>query len=527
MHRKAMHLSLLRIFSMRPLRRVLLPLAAAFSLFLVHQISIQRGWELHHTVGQWSVDRWEKPHQWGLPSTRPFLSPSSPKLKQPSQEEVLASLSQLNRYREDLPFSTPLRSSTSLSSAWGTTDVEMMELGMDLWTIALDTRMLERGDGTEKSFNPALLKLPSGLEWDFALVARGTSRRHPEMEKMNRKLPIEQGLIAFGANMSSSYRLHQVSPAFYLPLPSKPTTNCKGSSHVFGAEDPRIWWSDANVPMLSYTQIATDPSLCRAIAWIPDLRAVWPKLDRVLKRSLLVPPQLPTSNKDGAVQLAKVNAHSIEKNWMSFYPGALPDPTQAPAFHYQLDPQMALQQAADQPFDGERLRFEPMWNEPPEQSDVCTKYHQFPWRAAHQSFPLQRLTLCPRGTCIPDETNTVFLSMGQRQTFRKKGKATQYGRFVMTWNVTSPFEFVSMHPEFHFAGTDDEGIVYAISSVFLPTTTTESDPHQPPLNLGHGFIDDNAMIGLGIADRYMSTIVIPVGDLLSGGKLCRDAFQLE
>ncbi|KZO90829.1 hypothetical protein CALVIDRAFT_542298 [Calocera viscosa TUFC12733] len=401
-----------------------------------------------------------------------------------------------------------------------------MELGGDLWPIAFDTRTLDRGDGTERSFNPALLKLPSALEWDFAVVARGTIREHPEMERVNRKVPIEQGLIAFGAKMSSNYRLSQVSPAFYLPLPSKPSPNCKKSSHVFGAEDPRIWWSDANVPMLSFSQIASDPSLCRAIAWIPDLRVIWPGLDRVLEPSRLVPPQLPASYKDGVVQVAKVRAHTAEKNWLAFYPGALPNPTQGPTFHYQLNPQMALQQAADQPFD-ERLLFEPMWNEPPEQSAVCTKYHQLPWRAAHQSFPLQRLTLCPRGTCIPDETNTVFLSLGQLKKSRKKGSGLEYGRFVMTWNVTSPFEFVSMHPEFRFAGTDDKNIVYAISGVFLPTTTTEPDPHQPPLNLGHGFIDDNAMIGLGIADRYMSTIVIPVRDLLSGGKLCRDAFQLE
>jgi hypothetical protein len=60
--------------------------------------------------------------------------------------------------------------------------------------------------------------------------------------------------------------------------------------------------------------------------------------------------------------------------------------------------------------------------------------------------------------------------------------------------------------------------------VFLPTVPAAILPGSsfPPLNMGHGFLDDNVMFGLGIGDQSMSTIVVPASELLSGGKMCAD-----
>jgi hypothetical protein len=199
-------------------------------------------------------------------------------------------------------------------------------------------------------------------------------------------------------------------------------------------------------------------------------------------------------------------------------------------FQYNLNPLVALVEAPKQP-DPERTTYELLSPPPSNRSGLCMPhYHKIPMRAVHQSVPLQRLTLCPRGTCVPDEANTVYVSLGQAKKSRMKGSGLEYGRFLITWNVSSPFEYVSIGPEFRFRGTDDNDIVYALSMVFLPSAKPnagngrgqEPHVHMPVLNMGHGFIDDDVMFGLGIGDRHMSTIVLPSKDLLSGGKLCED-----
>jgi len=398
--------------------------------------------------------------------------------------------------------------------------VTLMQLGTHLSTVHFDNERLLNGNGTRrKPFNPALLKLPSGLTWDFAVVARGPVREHPELKPMKDRTPVEHRLVAFGANITSWFDLYQVSTAIFLDFPSQPSLSCSNCD-IFGVEDPRIWWSDESLPMLSFTQISTDPDLCRAIALVRDLRWAWPELAEVLGSSPIIPSMLEEGEQDISIELAKPNQGNIEKNWLAFYPGVHANALQNRLFHYSLNPPIVLAESAVQP-DDDRVWFDQLSTPPSNRSELCMPYwHHTRIPKVHQSVPLQRLTLCPRGTCTPDTTNTVFISLGQIQKARTMS-GLEYGRFVITWNVTSPFEYVSMGPEFRFNGTDDNDGVYAISMVFAPTTEETVDSFET-LNIGHGFLDDDAMFGLGIRDRDMGTIIIPGKELLSGGKLCED-----
>jgi predicted GH43/DUF377 family glycosyl hydrolase len=111
--------------------------------------------------------------------------------------------------------------------------------------------------------------------------------------------------------MSTTFELTQVSTAFYLRFPMNPSMSCQGWSHTFGAEDPRIWWSDSNLPQLSYGGIASDPSQCRTIAHVKDLRAVWPELGRVLAGVQTIPPMLPEGVQRASIELVKAKPRSM------------------------------------------------------------------------------------------------------------------------------------------------------------------------------------------------------------------------
>lgn len=76
------------------------------------------------------------------------------------------------------------------------------------------------------------------------------------------------------------------------------------------------------------------------------------------------------------------------------------------------------------------------------------------------------------------------------------------------------------------AGTDDEDVVFALSMVFLPTISRSSLSFpvfsSSGLNFGHGFIDDDVIISLGIRDKAMATSRMSVRELLKGGRWCAD-----
>jgi hypothetical protein len=62
-----------------------------------------------------------------------------------------------------------------------------------------------------------------------------------------------------------------------------------GSAFNRGPEDPRLYWTDQNTPLLTLGFPSTS-GMCRGIALIQDVRSVWPELTSVLASSALTSP---------------------------------------------------------------------------------------------------------------------------------------------------------------------------------------------------------------------------------------------
>lgn len=105
-----------------------------------------------------------------------------------------------------------------------------------------------------------------------------------------------------------------------------------------------------------------------------------------------------------------------EKNWMPFFPGPKPDKAQRmPYMHYQSHPEDILVPPS-RPFRkgaDEIMFYDYKKKEQPalDASACLVKHHPHVFDKIHGATPLYRLTLCNRGTCTPDITNTVFVSL--------------------------------------------------------------------------------------------------------------------
>ncbi|GFZ48357.1 hypothetical protein JCM24511_06105 [Saitozyma sp. JCM 24511] len=369
------------------------------------------------------------------------------------------------------------------------------------------------------TFNLAVLKLPHGSRWGFLGVARGPTRRR-SLIVVNGHESREQVLVAFGMNMSSDGSLHPVTVAQTLDLPMTPKKGCERFGHwvaTYGAEDPRLFWTDAGTPSLTFARNSDDDDTCRNLGFIADLRELYPPLgDAILPtggvrvQSLKV-DQLPGDN--GMYEL--VRKHGQGYIWVF------------PFIHYSLAADLSIE-----PTDIQlrRVVYEDIPQAPSETLD-CIQHNHWSWGNDHfhQATPLYRLTLCPRG-CIPDEHNTVLFTLGQMEARPTYGKSCDdaYGRhrFLSTYNVSAPHNLISVGPQFTFTGLDD---VHHINYV-LSLTPVEPADRYPSAELippranhlpDHFFIDDDMLVAMGHKDDSMVTTVVPVREALGRQRMCQ------
>jgi hypothetical protein len=96
-----------------------------------------------------------------------------------------------------------------------------------------------------------------------------------------------------------------------------------------------------------------------------------------------------------------------------------------------------------------------------------------------------------------------------------------YVRHVVTWNVTSPYEYLSVSRPLIYSGTNQADPIFTVS---MACTSPSPAPSLPPTNddvlhaddhptdrhglgLNHGFLDDNVLISFGVADYGSGYIV--------------------
>lgn len=193
-------------------------------------------------------------------------------------------------------------SGSTVSDPWKTTRT----IGTAFTTIFMNATDIVDAETGEKlkegvcCFNPAVLRLPYGAKWEFAVVARGPQRlMKGRVSGVDAKA---ESLIAyascflslghylrvlcrFGANFSvATSKLLPVSIPLLLPLRRVEASEgqCSGWGWVTGPEDPRLIWSDALTPSLQYGHLSPYRSMCRHLALIPDVRDIWIELREVL-----------------------------------------------------------------------------------------------------------------------------------------------------------------------------------------------------------------------------------------------------
>lgn len=119
---------------------------------------------------------------------------------------------------------------------------------------------------------------------------------------------------------------------------------------------------------------------------------------------------------------------------MAFYPGPKPvKDVGFPLMHYSLYPDRILNEPA---------RVHRMYNEQtplysylmleeendPEEAYCVSHHHDLERGFVHGATPFSRLTLCNRGTCEPNESNTVFVAINHYIVDARNEFGRFYGR---------------------------------------------------------------------------------------------------
>lgn len=82
--------------------------------------------------------------------------------------------------------------------------------------------------------------------------------------------------------------MYAVTPAYELDLPQAgPRHGCVDPGVMLvgwhGAEDPRLFWTDAGTPALLFGKFGDrDPRICRGIGLVQDLRTIFPQLNEAM-----------------------------------------------------------------------------------------------------------------------------------------------------------------------------------------------------------------------------------------------------
>ncbi|WWC92605.1 uncharacterized protein L201_007564 [Kwoniella dendrophila CBS 6074] len=401
--------------------------------------------------------------------------------------------------------------------------------------IDYQTGSIIQGVNEGSSFNSAVLKLPKGSKWGFLGVARGPTRQRDFM-KVNGHSSREQVLIAMGLNITSQGHLFPVTQGQTLDFQMIPREGCAISHSwiaTYGAEDPRLFWTDAGTPALTYARAALDKDKCRSIGFVEDLRSIFPDLHDALKTGVegVVPYdgyKRPGQGVDLELYWAK-NQGAIEKNWMPFYPGSLPDgKTIIPNIHYKVKSAVSLEPIGE---TYNRAIYQQLELDTTLKSNTkqCIGNKHLNSFKIHQATPLYRLTLCSRsdfyegnGKCLITNENTINIALSHTQSLTR-----QYGRFISTFNITYPFNPISVGPRFKLNGCDENHINYALSLV--PVSKSDLNPNEESsrakkakqiVQPDHFFLDDNVLITMGQDDIEMTSVLATVRELLGDQEMC-------
>ncbi|ORY78098.1 hypothetical protein BCR35DRAFT_267012 [Leucosporidium creatinivorum] len=353
-------------------------------------------------------------------------------------------------------------------------------------------------------FNPSILILPDacGEGQRHVVVARGPEK----YEVINGEDTRWESVL--GCFLTPMKRAHLELPYLAreseletLKLPAKRKVEylrCHDPIYdqFIGPEDPRLFFTNDGQPLLIYSQTGRSPNICRAI-YIIDARVVIPGLEKALKKGGWNPPIVFTEQTD----LIREGQFNIEKNWAPF----LGEKDEL-FFHVSLVPQEIYKWVPG-------LTLRALDPAPPSHNCLTEIIGAEMNRVKfHHATPLLRVTLCRRGECVPDIHNTVLFGIIHIKYHPLP--YLFYERRVVTWNVTSPYEYLSVSKPLTYSGTNQADPIFTVAMAWDHPT----DRHG--LGLNHGFLDDVVVTSFGVYDYGSAYIDILARDMLSDHEIC-------
>ncbi|KAM0750742.1 hypothetical protein T439DRAFT_288737 [Meredithblackwellia eburnea MCA 4105] len=353
-------------------------------------------------------------------------------------------------------------------------------------------------------FNPSVLVLPDavGLGWRHLLVARGPER-YEVIEKEDTRW--ESVVGCFLLPMTRQYLnlpyLARESELETLKLPAQRKVEymrCKEKVYdqFIGPEDPRLFFTNDGQPLLIYSQTGRSPNICRAI-YIIDARMVIPGLEKALKKAGWNAPIVFTEQTD----LIREDQFNIEKNWAPFL-----GENDELFFHVSLVPQQIYKYQ-------EGLTLRALDPRPPSHNCLTELIGAEMNRVHfHHATPLLRVTLCKRGECTPDIHNTVLFALIHIKYHPLP--YLFYERRAVTWNVTAPYDYLSVSKPLTYSGTNQADPIFTVSMSWDHPTKKHG------LGLNHGFLDDVLITSFGVFDYGSAYIDVLARDVLTDHMMC-------
>ncbi|KAJ4251490.1 hypothetical protein NW762_011477 [Fusarium torreyae] len=386
--------------------------------------------------------------------------------------------------------------------------------------------------------NPTLLELPRGanISHDFLVIARTL---HVNKKIDGKSYKLARQVAAFANLTHNSIGRPVIKTAGWSRLLVKdfggPEHHCQRQPDMdryIGPEDMKLFWTRTGEPLLIFTHQVDDEIMCQG-QFLIDVRAAMPELERVLgeEYSSRLPPirfheptglrREPPSGEESHPRYQR------EKNWA---PAQSPfstddellfmvEPGQLFRWTSNEEPVESVVNAKDQrsaveaPYPPNAGPDE-TWHS--QRSMTCMHDVMLDDRHVHQSSPMLSLTLCNRGTCEPNEQNTIMLGMVQRRSDPPAAPFTWYDRRIAVYEAAPPYRMVSVSKKLTYHGEMDGRYIWTGSMSYY-TNQTEF----PPSN--HGFLDDEVWLGFGIKDAAAGWLDIRARDLVADHYLCQGA----
>ncbi|KAL9561381.1 hypothetical protein ACKAV7_014736 [Fusarium commune] len=386
--------------------------------------------------------------------------------------------------------------------------------------------------------NPTLLELPRGCNssHDFLVIARA---QHVPKKIDGKSYKLARQVATF-ANLTYNKLGRPVLKTgnwsrLLVEDFGRPQHHCKRQPDMdryIGPEDMKLFWTRIGEPLLIFTHQVDDENMCQG-QFLIDVRAAMPEIEQALgpEPSSLLPPirfESPTALRREAPPGQEPHPrYQREKNWA---PAQSPFSTDSELLLMAEPGQLFRWTSNDEPVesvvDAKDLRSAVEVPYPPnvkpgetwhsEKSMTCMHDVMLDDRHVHQSTPMLSLTFCNRGTCEPDEQNTVMLGMVQRRHDPPAAPFTWYDRRIAVYEAASPYRMVSVSKKLTYHGETDGKYIWTGSMVYY-TNQIEF----PPSN--HGFLDDEVWLGFGIKDAAAGWLDIRARDLVTDHYLCQGA----